>query len=826
MKYFKDITTPEEIKKQFRALSIKLHPDRPTGNAEEFKAMMTEYNNIMRNFEQVKERAEAEAEARRQAEEYAKAEAKRKAEEEEAARKAAEAMRPVIAQWSAILERVPEKKRYSKPSAAYSAAVKRNIKAVFAKYFPGVKVSVTLTNKAWSEKAQITWTDGPTVEDVEKVAEFRHFVSSEHVCDPYADYGDDVEITYNKAWREAFGEIEAQRFEFVRDFSEFGKAEVLEKIREILPQFVGVDDRKGEAIVSESDTYNLIEFFGFLYKYNGLYKDLSNEERETANRFDCDHMTHRRECFHLESSNYYGGETPINDVIKLFRSYYTVSATASQKAKEEADTPKFAPVHNATFKAVVKALGGNSFASSNDGQEWSQRKPITPTEAAELLAKGVRVDLVKAWENYGNNTCISGVNAGGRKTQEKRAAKFAAVGFTAPIIGQYKDVYFTAVSAEVLAELRKDAESVEEQRKAWEAAQREGKTARKATAEPKAKAETAESDSTDSTKAPAEGLELVEIAGGVAVVGDGRVTFRNRKQIKAHGATWNKAAQQWQATDAEAVARLREWFGMAEPKAEEPKAEEPKAEEQAAQGEHTHTTASEQEQPEEPKEQPEQPTAEEVERVTRFAALLADVIRTFEEVATAAQREAQRAKETATKQAEAEQLRADIAKMSAQVAAMSEQLRTMAERLATIEAEANADSHTDSTTADNTADNEPQPENVAQERPERGEGKPDPLGMLRAAAEDVARLTAANDHTAALLARLYVLAAVGLRVRSLIQRAKAIEAAQQRGHLTPDEVSDRQRISQDTERRAALFLTPEEFRALYGYDPKTDSKAA
>ena len=784
MKYFKDITTPEELKKQFRALSIKLHPDRPTGNAEEFKAMMAEYNNIMRNFEQAKERAQAEAEARRQAEEYAKAEAKRKAEEEEAARKAAEAMRPVIAEWSAILERVPEKKRYSKPTAAYSAAVKRNIKAVFAKYFPGVKVSVTLTNKAWSEKAQITWTDGPTVEDVEKVAEFRHFVSSEHVCDPYADYGDDVEITYNKAWREAFGEIEAQRFEFVRDFSEFGKAEVFGKIREILPQFVGVDDRRGTAKVSEQDTAALVDFFGF----------------------NCDHLHARRECEILKSSNYCGGETPINDVIKLFRQYYTVSASASQKAKEEADAPKFAPVHNATYKAIVKALGGNFFAASNDGQDWSQRKPITPTEAAELLAKGVRVDLVKAWESYDNSTCISGVNAGGRKTQEKRAAKFAAVGFTAPIIGQYKDVYFTAVSAEVLAELRKDAESVEAQRKAWEAEQQEGKTARKAKAEPKAKAKTAD---TDSTEAPAEGLELVEIAGGVAVVGDARVTFRNRKQIKAHGATWNKAAQQWQATAPEAVARLREWFGMAEPEAEEPKAEE-----QAAEGEHTHTTASDST---EASEQPEQPNAEEVARVARFAALLADVVAMFEQIATAAQQEAQRAKETANKQAEAEQLRADIAKISAQVAAMSERLRTMSERLATIEAEANTDSH---------ADSEPQPEAEAQERPERGEGKPAPLDMLRAAAEDVERLTAANDHTAALLARLYVLAAVGLRVRSLIQRAKAIEAAQQRGHLTPDEVSDRQRISQETERRAALLLTPEEFRTLYGYDPKADSKAA
>ena len=257
------------------------------------------------------------------------------------------------------------------------------------------------------------------------------------------------------------------------------------------------------------------------------------------------------------------------------------------------------------------------------------------------------------------------------------------------------------------------------------------------------------------TDAPAEGLQLVATAEGVAVIGDSRTTYRNRKAIKAHGARWNKAAQQWQASEPEAVARLREWFGVAAT---------PTAEEQE-QEQHTHTTESEQT---EQNEQPEQPNAEEVERVNRFAAL-------------------------------------------------------MSERLATIEAEANADSHTDNGTA---SDKEPQPEEQAQERPERGEGKPDALDMLRAAAEDVARLTEANDHTAALLARLYVLAAVGLRVRSLIQRAKAIEAVQQRGHLTPDEVADRQRISQETERRAALLLTPEEFRTLYGYNPQTDSRAA
>lgn len=109
-------------------------------------------------------------------------------------------------------------------------------------------------------------------------------------------------------------------------------------------------------------------------------------------------------------------------------------------------------------------------------------------------------------------------------------------------------------------------------------------------------------DSTDTTdEAPAEGLELVETAEGVAVVGDSRTTYRNRKQIKAHGARWNKAAQQWQATDAEAVACLREWFGGTDtPTAEEgdtANENEPQGDETAAQGEHTHTTESDSTEP-------------------------------------------------------------------------------------------------------------------------------------------------------------------------------------------------------------------------------------
>lgn len=97
-------------------------------------------------------------------------------------------------------------------------------------------------------------------------------------------------------------------------------------------------------------------------------------------------------------------------------------------------------------------------------------------------------------------------------------------------------------------------------------------------------------DSTDTTDdAPAEGLELVETAEGVAVVGDSRTTYRNRKAIKAHGARWNKTAQQWQASEPEAVARLREWFGVsATPTAEESDT----ANESEPQDEHAHTTES------------------------------------------------------------------------------------------------------------------------------------------------------------------------------------------------------------------------------------------
>lgn len=73
-----------------------------------------------------------------------------------------------------------------------------------------------------------------------------------------------------------------------------------------------------------------------------------------------------------------------------------------------------------------------------------------------------------------------------------------------------------------------------------------------------------ESEKSQNQEAP-DGLTLEEIPGGVAVVGDSRATYKARRDIKAHGARWNKAAQRWEATDPEAVESLRQWLAAADP---------------------------------------------------------------------------------------------------------------------------------------------------------------------------------------------------------------------------------------------------------------------
>ena len=675
MKYFNNITTAEEIKKQFRAYCVSMHPDKG-GDPEEFKQMMAEYNGIIKNFEQAKEEARAEEEARQAAEEARKAAEEERKRQEEEEREAAAKMRPIIEEWAGILEAVPNKPGSVRDAAEYLAVLKRNIKAIFNKYFPGVKVSVLVNNKFWSAKTEIKWTDGPSVREVEAIKELNYFISTKHVSDPYSDYGDDVEIIYNKAWRKTYGEVNAQSFNFTRELSDIGKAEIFAKIAELLPQFAGLDPKKGEAVVTYEDARKIRDFFGIdFYDY--------------GNRVTCDR---------LESSHFYGNTTPFASVFKVFRSYYTMSSETTEAAQAAAKAPKFTAKHNATYNAILKALGSNVFCMSEDGSY--HYKEISINEAAEMVSKGETVYLGKP-SMYDGEKCIYGVNGGGAKVQQKRADKFAAVGITISCYdyNSYKDVEILQFAANVLAELRKDAEEVKKQRKQWEEEQKNGKhTAHNADRSQKA------AEGVDMTAAPAEGLELVEIAGGVAVVGDQRTTYKNRKQIKAHGARWNKEAQQWQATTPEAVSQLREWFGMTEQS-------EAETAQDSAQSEKA--TATDEQQPaseNEPQSAADEPgadettaadtkTCEQLEAVGALASALSfilnAVISASKEAKAAADQAAASAAESTAHDAAAEReqkrkeaaaiLREQIKKVSEQVANLSGTLAQMLDRLNALE---------------------------------------------------------------------------------------------------------------------------------------------
>ena len=833
MKYFKNITTSEELKKQFRAYCVSMHPDKG-GDPEEFKQMMAEYNGMIQNFERAKEDARAEEEARQAAEEARKeAEEERKRQEEEE-REAAAKMRPIIDEWSGILEAVPDKPGAVRDAAEYLAVLKRNIKAIFNKYFPGVKVSVLVNNKFWSAKTEIKWTDGPSVREVEAIKELNYFISSKHVSDPYSDYGEDVEIIYNKAWRKTYGEVNAKSFNFTREISDLGKAEIFAKIAELLPQFAGLDPKNGEAVVTFEDARIIRDFFGIdFYDYGN---------RETCDR--------------LESSHFYDKITPLSSVFKVFRSFYTMSSETTEAAQAAAKAPKFTAKHNATYNAILKALGSNVFCMSEDGSY--HYKDITINEAAEMVAKGEKVYLGKP-DIFDGERCIYGVNGGGAKVQQKRADKFAAVGITISNYGynSYKDVEILQFAANVIAELRNDAEEVEKQRKQWEEEQKNGKqTARKADRSQKAAKSEKAAEGVDMTAAPAEGLELVEIAGGVAVVGDQRTTYKNRKAIKAHGATWNKEAQQWQATTPEAVSQLREWFGMTEQNSQNTEQQDETAQtaQEGAQG--NEATATDEQQPaseNEPQSAADEPgadettaadtkTCEQLEAVGALASalsfLLNAVISASKEAKAAADQAAASAAEATAHDAAAEReqnrkeaaaiLREQIKKVSEQVANLSDTLAQMLDRLNALESgqdvseEATEEPQTGRPAKEDATAQ--QGEETAQSRPQSGSGSGVSLSMLRAAAEDAQRLTISGEYKRAALAELYALCACRVDVLDLIDRIKAMSEDSE-----PEEVKTRcAEVRKFAANRAEVTLSPEVLQALYsrsGTEPGSNKAA-
>ena len=658
MKYFNNITTAEEIKKQFRAYCVSMHPDKG-GDPEEFKAMMAEYQKAMKNAGAWTKDEEKEAEGIRRgsvvvsvwgpncktnyvvlsvhgenvevvrifsrncksledADYYlsdeessirsretfgkydhirplskkfgcglywddvtskiyteqeiseferrannfdvwaknwkADREEKERIAQEEADRKE----NAIIAQWSGILEELPplfkgktgadwyamtreERKAQDKAersaNAKRLAAFKRNVKAVFAHFWPGVKVTVSDTSKSYLESSVISWVDGPTIAEVEKCEVFGYFLGKLYTCDPYGDYGSYETIKSLSRFRELFGSFSDTEITYRRSFSDA----TMSKVREILAEKFAEIKKGFEA--GEKD-------FNFVFSTDGLNSDFSKLKKLCGFRSvecpDWDTATDE------EKEAYFRANRPLQD----FSNEVTRCIHSDSKIY---------------YSILLKIL-----------YEYYKLETEQPQQQTEKKAKVAR---------------------------KHEAAKS-----------------------------EKEAEGV------------------------------------DMTAAPAEGLELVEIAEGVAIVGDQRTTYKNRKQIKAHGARWNKDAQQWQATTAEAVAALREWFDMTEQTAQD----SAKTAEEA-----TATSAN---------------TCEQVEAVGALASalsfLLNAVISASKEAKAAADQAATAAKATAYDAAEEREqkrkeaaaiLREQIKKVSEQVASLSGTLAQMLERLNALE---------------------------------------------------------------------------------------------------------------------------------------------
>ena len=375
-------------------------------------------------------------------------------------------------------------------------------------------------------------------------------------------------------------------------------------------------------------------------------------------------------------------------------------------------------------------------------------------------------------------------------------------------------------------------------------------TEKKAKADRSQKAAKSEkaAEGVDMTAAPAEGLELVEIAGGVAVVGDQHTTYKNRKQIKAHGARWNKEAQQWQATTPEAVASLREWFGMTEQsETAQTSQNDAQSDESTEAAADTEDVAAEQQSAADEPQQDETTasdadTCEQVEAVGALASALSFLVGAIvsaTEKANEALKKAAASAAEATAKFEAEHraeerkeaaavLREQIKKVSEQVANLSDTLAQMLERLNALESgqdvseEATAEPQTSETAQDGATAQ--QNEETAQSRQKNGSGSGVSLDMLRAAAEDVQRLAEAGEHGRAVLSELYTLCACGVDVRDLIDEVRGLNTAETLGREPVEEIrAKRSEFRRSARVRASVALSAEEFLTLYAWNNDTEA---
>lgn len=287
----------------------------------------------------------------------AKKEEERKAEERRKAFEAAE-----ILKWSKVLEVLPPlppyswetRKEHQKAERAQGAAFKRNIKAIFSHYFPGVKCKVTNSGRAYCESSVISWVDGPTVAEVEAVAEFRRFLSWYAETDSQTDYYARRSSSIWNEWREKFGAFTDDNITFSRELSEANREKARAVIVETLPQFAGGDEQTADY----TDGLKIAEYLG---KYKGAGVDwltLTEDERKEFDKFNDEHDDERRHIVRrVESSNYYGEKTDIDYIIALFAEYWVLTPQEAPKADRKTATASAAVENVAEGETIAEGDG-------------------------------------------------------------------------------------------------------------------------------------------------------------------------------------------------------------------------------------------------------------------------------------------------------------------------------------------------------------------------------------------------------------------------------------------------------------------------------------
>ncbi len=472
MKYFVNFPyTAETLKAEFRELAKKLHPDTG-GNAEEFKAMQNEYEQVTNNLKKANEEAEAAEDLRK-----AREEARRREEEErkqEEARKAA--ARPEYERkckkWAHLMEdlkpyqeaEAAARKNYGWSSQeakaaghAYRAARRRNLVAMAKAAFPGVKFSASIYN-GWGGGATISWNEGPTVQEFKAATDYEIFVSGWDTFDGMTDCA---------------GYERADFTEFANNYGQFSgcvsydRTEDKEHREHVADVICSIKPSAAEQRARDGRREDCTVF-------------LSNEEIEQiCSRLDIDPEKFKKG--HQIYSNY--GESRY---FELFVEWFTKWSHYTPKPK----APEFAPKYGPTYKAIKKALGGNVFG-------YRGNDIIADIFALCDDLNGLEIGKIFIWEGKKE---FSPMYSSNYKNTAARIQKMAAVGITLDRDGEKVQ----AVAEEVREALRKERADIEQQRQRWEAEQRGEQAAEKAEKPRKERKQTESASATETTATAAE----------------------------------------------------------------------------------------------------------------------------------------------------------------------------------------------------------------------------------------------------------------------------------------------------------------------------------